>query len=78
LYFLGKSLELVGQRGEALEVYHRVHQVNPAFRNVADVLNELRQDMEQRSQEKESDLPNTSRLRGTISKVFGFFTDHQK
>lgn len=73
LYFLGKSLEFVGQTGEALEVYHRVYQLNPTFRNVADLVKELRQ-----SVGRESDLPNSSRFRGTISKVVGFFTGSRK
>lgn len=42
LYFLGRSLETVGQSSQALEIYHRIDHSTPAFRDVATRLRELK------------------------------------
>ncbi|MBS0182894.1 MAG: AAA family ATPase [Nitrospira sp.] len=68
LYFLGQSLEFTGQAEEALEVYRRVDQLNPGFKNVTDRVGGLRQSLEQTSIEKGLAMSNSSWLRGTISK----------
>lgn len=41
LYFLGRSLEAVGQSSQAVEIYHRIDQSTPGFRDVATRLREL-------------------------------------
>jgi general secretion pathway protein A len=41
LYFLGRSLESVGKASQALEIYHRIDQLTPSFRDVASRLREL-------------------------------------
>ena len=70
LYFLGQSLEFTGQTGEALEIYSRLNQLNPGFRNVADRVKELRQNAEQR----ETSKSNNFGLREMIGKLRRFLT----
>jgi general secretion pathway protein A len=41
LYFLGRSLESVGKASQAMEIYHRIDQLTPSFRDVASRLREL-------------------------------------
>lgn len=60
LYFLGQSLEFTGQTQEALEVYDRVSQVNPEFRNVTDRVKALRLNAEQVDQRREVSLADRS------------------
>lgn len=43
LYFLGRSLESVGKSSQALEIYHRIDQTTPSFRDVASRLRELKE-----------------------------------
>lgn len=41
LYFLGRSLESVGKASQALEVYRRIDQATPSFRDVSSRVQEL-------------------------------------
>jgi type II secretory pathway predicted ATPase ExeA len=43
LYLLGRSFESVGKASQALEVYQRINQSTPTFRDVANRLRELQQ-----------------------------------
>lgn len=74
LYFLGQSLEFTGQIEEALEVYGRVNQLNPEFRNVADRVKELRQNVEQR----EPSMSDNSRVSEAIKKFWRILISGQK
>ena len=70
LYFLGQSLEFTGQTAEALEIYGRLNQLSPGFRNVADRIRGLRQSLEQTSLEKKPATSGSLRLGGTITKFW--------
>jgi tetratricopeptide (TPR) repeat protein len=78
LYFLGQSLEFTGQTQEALEVYDRVSQVNPEFRNVADRVKALRLNAEQANQRREADLPNRLGLKRPRGSFWRFLFGGQK
>lgn len=41
LYVLGRSLESIGKASQALEIYHRINQSTPTYRDVANRLREL-------------------------------------
>lgn len=75
LYALGRSLESVGKGGQALDVYHRIHQSTPAFRDVANRLRELQQTMKQSSQ---SDRERYSWLGNVVGSMRRFLIGGRK
>ena len=67
LYFLGRSLEAVGETDQALEVYHRIDHVTPSFRDVAS-----------RERELEEALRKPSWLGGVVDNFQRFLIGSQK
>ena len=78
LYVLGRSLESVGKAGQALEVYHRISDVTPTFRDVATRLQELRQTSKQSSHKVKSITETRSWFSGMVNNVQRFLIGSQK
>jgi len=72
LYFLGHSLKFTGQTEEALEVYNRINQLNPGFKDVADRVMGLRQVLQQAGSGGEPGLPKSPGSRGPVGKFWRF------
>ncbi|TKB61206.1 MAG: hypothetical protein E8D48_11600 [Nitrospira sp.] len=72
LYFLGHSLEFTGQTDEALEVYSRISQLNPGYKDVADRVVGLRQVLKDAGSGREPALLNSSGSRGPVRKFLRF------
>ena len=72
LYFLGHSLEFTGQTDEALEVYRRISQLNPGYKDVADRVVGLRQVLKDAGSGGKPALPNNPGSRGPVGKFFRF------
>ncbi len=78
LYFLGRSLESVGQDGEAFEVYQQIEQSAPTFRDVANRAKELRTTSKQPAKGSETAPGKESWFSGVIDHVQRFLIGSHK
>jgi tetratricopeptide (TPR) repeat protein len=78
LYYLARSLESVGETSEACEVYRRISQSTPTFRDVADRLKQLRQTSKQVNKRRGPTGENDSWFSGVIDNVQRLLTGSQK
>jgi general secretion pathway protein A len=77
-YFLGQSLEFTGQTEEALDVYGRINQLNPGFKNVANRIKELRFVLKQAAKGREPIAESDSWLNGAIAGLQRFLIGSKK
>ncbi len=69
LYALGRSLESIGKAGQAVDVYHRIHQSAPTYRDVTSRLRELQSTQKQSSPNKKSATEQHSWIAGIVETV---------
>ena len=72
LYALGRSLESIGKAGQAADVYHRINQSAPTYRDVANRLRELQPTQQRLSHTGKSNRERHSwfsDVRGTIQRI---------
>jgi type II secretory pathway predicted ATPase ExeA len=78
LYVLGRSLESIGKAGQAVDVYHRINQLAPTYRDVASRLRGLQSPQKQSSPKWQSAAEPHSWIRGAIKTVQRFLIGSQK
>jgi type II secretory pathway predicted ATPase ExeA/TolA-binding protein len=78
LYYLARSLESVGETNEACEVYRRISQSTPTFRDVADRLKQLRQTSKQANKRRAATGENDSWFSGVIDNFQRLLTGSHK
>lgn len=78
LYVLGRSLESVGKAGQAVEMYHRINQVAPTYRDVASRLGETQLPRKQSSQKLKSATEQHSWITGLADAVQRLFIGSRK
>jgi general secretion pathway protein A len=78
LYFLGRSLESVGKSSQALEIYHRIDQSTPSFRDVASRLRELKESSMEASKSERLTSGKHSWFSGVVDNVQRFLIGSQK
>ncbi|UVT14488.1 MAG: AAA family ATPase [Nitrospira sp.] len=78
LYFLGRSLESVGQDGEAFDVYRQIEQATPTFRDVANRTRELRTILKQSAKTRETAMGKDSWFSSVIDNFQRFLIGSQK
>jgi general secretion pathway protein A len=78
LYVLGRSLESVGKASQAVEVYHRINDSTPTFRDVANRLRELQQTPKQSSRNGKSTRGKHSWFSSVMDNVQRFLVGSQK
>lgn len=69
LYVLGRSLESIGKAGQAVDVYHRIHQSAPTYRDITSRLRELQSTQKQSSPNKKSATEQHSWIAGVVETV---------
>jgi type II secretory pathway predicted ATPase ExeA len=78
LYVLGRSLESIGKASQALEVYHRINQSTPTYRDVASRLRELQPTQKQSSPKGRSTTEQHSWFSGVLDTVQRIFIGSRK
>jgi type II secretory pathway predicted ATPase ExeA/TolA-binding protein len=78
LYLLGRSLESVGKASQAVEVYQRIKDSNPTFRDVANRLRELQQTPKRSSPKGKSTTEKHSWFSGVMESLQHFLIGSQK
>lgn len=78
LYVLGRSLESIGKASQALEVYHRINQLAPAYRDVTSRLRELQSAQKQSSPKGKSATERHSWISGVVDTVQRVLIGRQK
>jgi general secretion pathway protein A len=78
LYVLGRSLESIGKAGQAVDVYHRINQLAPTYRDVASRLRGLQSPQKQSSPKWQSAAEPHSWIRGAIKTVQRFLIGSHK
>jgi tetratricopeptide (TPR) repeat protein len=77
-YYLARSLESVGETGEARDLYRRISQSAPTFRDVARRLKELRQTPKPAGKGRKPIKANDSWFSGVIDNFQRLLTGSQK
>ncbi len=78
LYVLGRSLESIGKTGQAVDVYHRINQVAPTYRDVTSRLREAQSSRKQSSPKLKSATEQHSWITGMADTVQRFFIGSRK
>lgn len=78
LYVLGRSLESIGKADQAVEVYHRITQVAPTYRDVASRLEEAQSPRKHSSQKLKSATEHHSWVTGLADAVQRLFVGSRK
>lgn len=78
LYVLGRSLESIGKAGQAVDVYHRINQLAPTYRDVTNRLREAQSPRKQSSPKLKSATEQYSWITGLADTVQRFFIGSRK
>lgn len=78
LYALGRSLESIGKADQALEVYHRINQLTPTYRDVTSRLHELQSTQTQSNSKDISASGRHSWISGVVDTVQRFLVGSGK
>jgi type II secretory pathway predicted ATPase ExeA len=78
LYVLGRSLESIGKADQAVDVYHRINQLAPTYRDVTSRLRELQSHQKQSSPKWKSATEQHSWITGLVDTVQHFFIGSRK
>lgn len=78
LYILGRSLESIGKAGQAVDVYHRINQVAPTYRDVTSRLREAQLPRKQSSPKWQSAAKQHSWITGLADTVQRFIIGSRK
>ncbi|MEK9142308.1 MAG: hypothetical protein AAB308_14735, partial [Nitrospirota bacterium] len=77
-YVLGRSLESIGKADQAVDVYHRINQSAPRYRDVTSRLRELQAPRKQSSPKWKSATEQHSWITGVVDTVQRFFIGSRK
>jgi general secretion pathway protein A len=78
LYVLGRSLETIGKADQALDVYHRINQLVPTYRDVTSRLRELQLAQKQSGHKRASAREQRSWFSGVVGTVQHFLLGSRK
>ncbi len=78
LYFLGRSLESDGQIGEAMDIYQRISQMSPDFKDVSTRMAQLDPNSKARIKRRDKSAGGESWLSGAIDNFQRFLIGTQK
>jgi|CXWL01.1.fsa_nt_gi type II secretory pathway predicted ATPase ExeA len=78
LYVLGRSLESIGKADQAVDVYHRINQLAPTYRDVTNRLREAQSSRKQSSPKLKSATEQHSWITGLTHTVQRFFIGSRK
>ena len=78
LYVLGRSLESIGKASQAVEVYHRINQSTPTYRDVTSRLRELQSTHKHASPKGKSATDRHSWISGVIDTIQRVLIGRQK